>query len=299
MKRQVFLCWILFLAIRSVGQIWTHINFDDSVNLYRISIDTSNPYNIWQIGQPQKSLFTSAHSLPNSIITDSVSPYPTNNNSVFYLGTGGDWFIDSHYQSLIFWYRIDSDSLNDYGRIEFSLDTGQTWNNILKYENGGGDWRVEDSLGRIVNQPLLGDTIVFTGSTNGWYRFVSDIHLQEQQFFDTIIYRFSFNTDSNLENKGGWMIDDMGYATPWEGISAYHHFNTVYPNPAHDFINIRSQKLLERIEIINSLGSSLKRFTQQSNYLIVDVADLNPGIYYCTMHFKDGSRDIEKVIKYP
>lgn len=289
---------ILFLVIRSFGQNWTNINFDDSVGLNRISIDTLILSNIWQIGQPQKSVFNTAYSLPNSILTDTVNPYPSNNNSVFYLGTGGDWFMDSHTQTLNFLYRMDSDSLNDYGRIDISLDTGQTWNNILKAENGGGFWWVENSMGVIVIQPDMGDTIVFTGSTNGWYRFKSEIHLLEQQHYDTIIYRFSFNTDSNVENKDGWIIDDIGYNMLWEGINDYNYFGIVYPNPANNFICIRTQRLIKSIEIINLFGISLKTLTQQCYYLSVDVSDLNSGIYFCSILFEDGSRNIEKFIKY-
>ena len=298
MKRQVFLFLILFLVIKGYGQNWTNINFDDSVGLNRISIDTLILSNIWQIGQPQKSVFNTAYSLPNSIITDTVSSYPSNNNSVFYLGTGGDWFMDSHTQSLNFLYRMDSDSLNDYGRIEISLDTGQTWNNILKTENGGVFWRVENSLGVIVIQPALGDTIVFTGSTNGWYRFKSEIHLLEQQHYDTIIYRFSFTTDSNVENKDGWIIDDIGYNMLWEGINDYNYFGSVYPNPANNVISVRTQRLMKSVEIINFYGISLKTLTKQCYNLSVDVADLNSGIYFCSILFEDGSRNIEKFIKY-
>jgi len=298
MKRQVFLFLILFLVIKGYGQNWTNINFDDSVGLNRISIDTLILNNIWQIGQAQKPVFNTAYSPPNSIITDTVNSYPSNNNSVFYLGTGGDWFMDSHTQSLNFLYRMDSDSLHDYGRIEISLDTGQTWNNILKTENGGVFWRVENSLGVIVIQPALGDTIVFTGSTNGWYRFKSEIHLLEQQHYDTIIYRFSFTTDNNVENKDGWIIDDIGYNMLWEGINDYNYFGSVYPNPANNVISVRTQRLMKSVEIINFYGISLKTLTKQCYNLSVDVADLNSGIYFCSILFEDGSRNIEKFIKY-
>jgi len=193
---------------------------------------------------------------------------------------------------------MDSDSLHDYGRIEISLDTGQTWNNILKTENGGVFWRVENSLGVIVIQPALGDTIVFTGSTNGWYRFKSEIHLLEQQHYDTIIYRFSFTTDNNVENKDGWIIDDIGYNMLWEGINDYNYFGSVYPNPANNVISVRTQRLMKSVEIINFYGISLKTLTKQCYNLSVDVADLNSGIYFCSILFEDGSRNIEKFIKY-
>jgi hypothetical protein len=298
MKSSIILIIIMFVITRSPGQNWTNINFDDGVGLSRVIIDTSYLNNVWQIGQPQKSLFNISYSIPNSIITDTVDPYPINNTSVFYLGTGGDWFIDSHTLSLNFLYRIDSDSLNDFGRIEFSLDTGQTWNNILFSENGGGFWRVENSLGKIVIQPSLGDTIVFTGSTDGWYRFMAEIHLLEQQYYDTIIYRFTFNSDGIIENKDGWIIDDLGYKMVWEGINDGNDSEIIYPNPVTNCINIRSHKPIRKVEIINLFGIPVKILTTPFNYLPVEVSDLIPGIYYCSIVFESGYRRIEKIIKY-
>lgn len=299
MKRQLFLFCFLFFIIRVFGQSWVGINFDDSINLFRISIDTTIPYNIWQIGQPQKNIFYTAHTLPNSIITDTLNPYPIDNNSVFYLGTEGDLFLDSHYEDLSFWYRIDTDSLNDYGRIEISLDAGQTWNNILKDMNGGGDWYVEDSIGWIVISGGSGDTLVFTGSTNGWYRFSSTFYLQEQQYYDTIIYRFSFHSDSTVESKDGWIIDDIGYVNVWERVKDNMVLSSIYPNPANNIITISSRTMIKNLEILNSLGITLMKPSLQSSNLLVDITELNPGIYYCLIIYLDGTRNIEKFIKYP
>ncbi len=299
MKRSIFLFLILVFVIKCFGQNWTVINFDDSVELYRISIDTTITGNIWQIGQPQKSAFNSAYSLPNSITTDTIDTYPSNNTSVFYLGTGGDWLMDSHRQSLNFRYRMDSDSLNDYGKIEISLDTGQTWQNILLTENGSGfHWWVEDSIGAIVIQPALGDTLVFTGSTHGWYRFKSEIHLLELQYYDTIIYRFTFKTDGNVDNRDGWVIDDIGYHIIWEGVSDSRNSTIVYPNPANTFVNIQANKLINQVKIIDLFGISLKVFALRSYYSMLDIDDLKTGLYYCSILFEDGTKRCVKLIKY-
>ena len=72
---------ILYLPINSFSQ-WAPyalINFDsgDSLWNHAIIIDTVNfRQNIWQVGKPNKSVFTSAMSAPNVIVTDTLNPYP-------------------------------------------------------------------------------------------------------------------------------------------------------------------------------------------------------------------------------
>ena len=57
-------------------------------------IDTVNyPNNVWQIGKPQKTVFDSAYSYPNAIVTDTLNPYPVNDTSVFMIK------VVSHYSS--------------------------------------------------------------------------------------------------------------------------------------------------------------------------------------------------------
>ena len=62
------------------------LSFDDPSQFSGIDIDTiSNPNNSWQVGAPQKSLFTSALTPPNVIVTDTINPYLINDTSIFSL----------------------------------------------------------------------------------------------------------------------------------------------------------------------------------------------------------------------
>src|SRR5688572_3750756 len=45
-----------------------------------IQFDTGSP-NIWQVGKPQKKLFTRAATVPKALVTDTVKSYPNNNTS--------------------------------------------------------------------------------------------------------------------------------------------------------------------------------------------------------------------------
>ena len=127
-----------------------------------IGTDTNN---IWQIGVPQKTLFNQANSQPNVIITDTINNYGTNDTSSFtvrYNTYNCPYAFGKYY--------VDSDSLNDFGIIEISIDSGQTWINIL-----------EDSLNFSPEKPVL------TGSSNGWKSFELDLNS-----YATDIYENSF-----------------------------------------------------------------------------------------------------------
>ncbi len=87
MKKHLILLAMSSLPGLSMGQLdffdYT-ITFDDSQEIEHLYIDTvSNPNNIWQVGIPQKTIFTDAYSPPNVIVTDTTNPYPVNDTSVF------------------------------------------------------------------------------------------------------------------------------------------------------------------------------------------------------------------------
>ncbi|GAH19218.1 unnamed protein product, partial [marine sediment metagenome] len=137
MNKSILLIILLAVMNFSYGQsqcYWGsfNINFDDTICLHRLTIDSiTNPNNIWQIGKPQKPIFYSAHSSPNVIATDTVNPYPPNDTSAFIVSNnaamGGFQF--PHTALLAVYYKVNSDSLKDYGLIEFSPDNGSTWIN--------------------------------------------------------------------------------------------------------------------------------------------------------------------------
>ena len=83
MKRILFIILLLqTLIIRAQSPLY--ITFDNAVYKEAIEIDTVHyHHNIWQVGAPHKSVFTSAQSLPNAIVTDTANPVPPNDTSVF------------------------------------------------------------------------------------------------------------------------------------------------------------------------------------------------------------------------
>ena len=293
MRKSFLVINLMFVVIAGFTQFPNHINFDDSINLFRIHIDSTLIDNLWQIGQPNKSVFTSAHSLPNAIVTDLHNPYPTNNTSIFYLGTGGDFGSKYHVAALYFYYKMDSDTLNDFGKIELSPDHGNTWVNIFSNNNF---YEILDSLDGLFKSNSSGDTVVFNGTTKGWYYFWSMFNLPNYGF-DSIIYRFTFHTDNVTENRDGWMIDDFTFGDAWENVVNQNTSYSFYPNPAQDIITIRSKNQITHFEIRNVMGLLVYNENKAMSHLSINIIDLKPGIYMYLMKFKNGQTTTGKFLK--
>ena len=151
--------FLFFYSYNSYTQDGCMSNFEGTVlQTCNLSIDSiSNSNNIWQIGQPQKNIFDSASSLPNAIVTDLTNPYSINDTSSFIIThVAGMGFWMGHTFDLSFDYFVDTDSLNDYGIIEFSPDNGATWCNLNDNSTYCFWWNG------------LNNAFFLTGSSNGW-----------------------------------------------------------------------------------------------------------------------------------
>ncbi len=206
--------------------------FENEPTIATLHIDTvGNSSNIWHIGLPNSKLDT-AYSLPNCIFTDTSLYYPENDTSSFIITHLADQgYVDRHTAFLWGYYKIDSDTINDYGLIEFSPNGGDTWYNLLE-------------LG--VNEGWFTDIPVLSGTTNEWTEF--GIHMastdlvEDIQMEDTILFKFTFISDSIQNNRKGWMIDNitiMDYAEGIEQNGANFFQSIVYPNPASDYLEIK------------------------------------------------------------
>lgn len=269
------------------------INFEDASELYKIVIDTSISDNIWQIGEPDKPFFYAAHSTPNAIATDTLYSYPANNLSVFYYKTRGDYEIYSHGCQLDFWYKMDSDTLTDFGKVEISIDDGLTWENMLEDWNS---WWIADSLNHVImTQSTTDDTVVFTGHSNGWYKFHGNVTLNGIEY-DSIIFRFTFQSTSPSSERDGWMIDDIEFQTWWESIDELGNSDLIYPNPVEDQLGIYTTGRVDSYEILNSRGQIMKKGDILGSSSI-HVSDLLAGLYIFKIRFENNRIKYGKFIK--
>jgi hypothetical protein len=215
------------------------LNFEEPLYLDHLFIDTVNfPENIWQLGHPQKVTFNNAYSEPNVIVTDSINFYPVNNSSVFILK---NLALDGFIYGLEFFsgfYYVQSDSLSDYGIMEFSPDNGTTWIDMIN------DTTYNLNINWSTPKPVL------TGRSYGWKYFevmLMDIgSVFNIQDGDTIPFRFTFSSDNIPENLDGLMYDDICFYQMIEGISEIHFKpleTSIYPNPSSSNFTIKFKNL--------------------------------------------------------
>lgn len=278
MKKLLFSIIISMLALSSFGQDWWELNFDNSWYNDRIVRDTTtNPNCLWRVGQPSKTTFTSAYSPPNAIVTDLLNPVPANDTSVFYLKHVRDnLFPPYHVFVLQFWYQMQGDT-TDFGIIEISPDAGLNWINVL----------TEDEVYQMAwysSKPSL------NGSTNGWQHFNLDMTTWASGWgifpipmtADTILFRFTYITDSDSAPNDGWMIDNFVLEDWWEGIEEVQYDNliSVSPNPASDELIIQTSKFPSKqsVQIIDYAGKVLYNFHDFVGNTI-DIRHLPNGLY--------------------
>lgn len=266
---------LTLIAATSFGQSIWEINFENTTTLNRVLIDTvTNPSNIWQIGHPNKTVFTNPNSPPNVIATDTLNVYSTNDTSSFtIIHIAGDGWQGYPKIDIGGWYFVNSDTITDFGYIEFSSDHGNTWFLVDSYTSFC-------TWGATMEIP------VFSGNSFGWKHFYYCIDPQTTvNHGDTILYRFTFISDSIQTNKDGLMFDDLHFEDWSEGIGEVQNDNLIllFPNPTNSllYIDIQKQSVKKTVQIFSYNGQLLFE-DNNFNSMYVDIAKLNltEGLYF-------------------
>lgn len=286
----LFLNLVISYSVQS--QHTTLIDFETPT--IDISIDTSNPNNIWQIGKPQKSVFDTAYSGMNAIVTDTINPYPPQNISQFvvsvdlYAGPG---------PIVSFYHKMDTRSNRDGGYIEISEDSINWY--LLSDSINSNDWNSYHNNNYMLFAPdfaynyyrkdsLQKDTLYnghlgFSG-TFGW----TEVKLYfrcmalKRPFQNWL--RFTFVSDTGLINQDGWMIDSFTVqngGTPCTWINDENIRYTISPNPATATLHLAIEQHGQyEVVFYNLMGQKMYSQPIANDAEIIDVRDWMKGIYF-------------------
>jgi len=299
---RLVLCSLIFWLPHYLMGQFEFITFNDSLYLDHVRIDyDENPDNVWQIGVTEKSDFLAGNGPLRAMMTDTVFSYPASDTSIAYINLTTD-YINIFF--LTFSYKVDCDTINDYGLFEVSGDDGQTWFNPIAEAD---DYRFD-----IFNEPSSGD--IFTGSMPFW----SNIGIDMEQWrsastnqtgnfpsyisSDTLRLRYTFISDEINSGRAGWIIDDMkldrilanSEEAPEENILQ------VYPNPVSNRLHLRKEKPVDlAVNIYNLQGKLLlsRTISRHLSSLEIDVSTFPKGLYFIETLSDEGTEVLKMVKK--
>lgn len=239
-----------------------------------ITLDTTDTH-LWQIGKTHKPFFTDSTDTTYAIMTDTANVYPINAN---------DWFvlkmIHPPFNMIIdFWHKYQTTAGHDGGIVEFSIDSGTTWQNVLgnchvdSTDFGSSGINTDNFYGK--SDTLLTGEQAFSGISNGWQysriQFFTGLPIRKTgggtscSWISANIYlRFRFESDSVADSLDGWIIDNIKIEQDhYEGAVrsvARTLDSRIYPNPSTDgifnFPPLDNEQNCN-IEITNALGQSV------------------------------------------
>lgn len=245
-----------------------------------IDPDTAN---VWHIGQPQKTIFDSAATVPNAILTDTINPYPKNNVSSFTFKIQPEYF-EWGILALQWKQKLAMEAGMDGGIIEFSLDDGFTWQNVFNnpyvYNFYGFDLQNQDTLAN--------GEFAFSGTDESWKDIWLCFDVSFLYIYDSIPFRYTFISDSSDTGQEGWMIDNlMAHITIIHTVNEkpQNEFFSVYPTVTSGLVNIQTVKLdefhvIEELRVISINGEVVEKMGPVPTKFYLDISKHPEGLYY-------------------
>lgn len=301
------LCSTTFFAQIEIDDCVGGFYFDNETPPFEfLYIDSiNNPQNSWQIGIPEKDNISLPYTPYISIVTDTMLPYPTNDTSTFIVSTchfysGGflpyvtvsDWKL---------YYYMDTDSLNDFGLIEVSIDEGNTWWDLYSAGFHQGDTILTGNTGGLA---VLWFDPTFYPSQD-FYNHMMDLSDAWTIPIETMWIKFTFISDDNAEEKMGWVIEKLdggqGIFSSVDNIKTIFFTVKTFPNPANNIINlqIENENLADYdIQFFTNTGQVVFQTSiQYNNQREIDVSHFSKGIYhYVVTKLDDQKKGFGKLI---
>lgn len=284
MKANFLLFCLCFAHFGVFAQYYSYQHFDGADTLPQqsliIKVDSSNE-DIWQIGKPSKTIFNAAYTSPNVIITDTLNSYPPSKVGSFqfeYVPPFNFGII-----ALQWTQKLDFDKGIDGGIVEFSTDSGNTWQNAftspLVYNFYGFDPNNRDTL--------LNGKVGFTGTDTNWRDIWLCFNSSWASQFSSIWFQFTLVSDSVDTHKEGWVIDNL-MARPTIIHTAVtpqqKEYLKIYPNPTKDILYIELQKraefhLIEKMELMNMQGEIVEKWEKLPTKFFIETKKYAAGVY--------------------
>ena len=221
---------------------------------------------------------------PQTSITDSpYSNYSNNSEEIIQLintiNLSGFTYAEINFDA-----KWNIESGYDYVQLEISTDNGNTWiPQCGKYTTKG-----------IETHDYALDEPLYDGNQSEW---VNENILLSEYLGDEISLRFKLYTDGGLRRDGFYFdnFEIKGLSENLSNSEIQQNNSTVFPNPVSDYLNIRSENEILKIQIYDLLGKNLIK-TEKDNLASVNLSLLSPGVYIVKI-FSDEIVESKRIIK--
>jgi hypothetical protein len=302
MKNILFVCFLAFISLTQVtaqtGLKQYFDGADTSPSKALFIIRDTAAGNIWQIGKPQKTLFKSASTLPNAIVTDTLNAYPANDTSRFTIKFKDSLFGGSPIIAVRWKQKLDMLPQHSGGVLEFSKNGG-AWQNAFNNPN------VYNFYGYLQGNKdtLPGGIYAFSGRDTIW----RDIWFCVRgTISDSFSVRYSFMSDTSMPGRDGWIIDNMLVQRTF-----FHTITTaesgrdskVYPTITNGVIFLeaehRSQPhFIKSVRILDMAGRTVREYTDEQPRYMIDLSEHPPGQYLVKVNTNLGSETFPVTVRY-
>jgi len=199
-------------------------------------------------------------------------------------GTSG-WFMHMTYANGNT-FNLDGTATNPFGgRYLKAMNQGETINSSLNWGASSPEPFIGDNADS--NFQNLGDKYVgvkFLLGTNTYYGWVLvSFDNSKKLTVKEYAYQSTPNTAINAGDKGTTGVNDL----------KNNQYFSIYPNPATNFIEIKTDLEYTLFTIIDLTGKTVKTIKNQSK---TDISDLNKGIYLIKIIGRNNTT-IQKFVK--
>ena len=270
---------------------WHPVDYDstslsDTFATNYFYVDTSFQNNIWQLGGVSKTGFPVSQFGGSGLQTDTLNSYPINNESAIEVWSSDNNINAAPGYSLSFWHYYDVDSMSDSCIVQYSMDSGVTWNDYsFSLVNWSGMLNYDYNYDSILRPDLI-NKFLWTGKSAGWEQvnicttfFIIGPQSKMPVNFG---FRFLFKSDSVQTNKPGWVIDKLRFKTA-AIVGAVHDYAqnqlNIYPNPSYNgrfTIDFPSNYVTGKFMVYDYLGRNIKTLALTER---IDLSSLPAGLY--------------------
>jgi hypothetical protein len=310
---------IPFLALGLNAQIR---DYGDTIKTELITFDVESEMifqatpttSVFEIGHPQKSNFLGGIDDSNAMVTGAKESYPPNNHSWFDIGLDiWEWFPLFKFD---FYYKLNTTHGKDGGYISISYDNRNSWQNIILDSSynffstpTSNDWF--DNWAKNKNLYSVNDTLYngepgFSGDSLDWknvqFAWVVSVPCGARDWVDSVYVRFNFISDGEIEEKDGWLIDNLSITAIDLGGNVHdvplRADLQLYPNPVKEtgLISSKSGKIIEKYELFDLQGRQIAQKPIHASAFVFERSNLKEGKYLLRCTMQNGEAETIKLV---